>query len=204
MIGFIGTSIIISMNYNSSQSTAKTRSIHYWTTSVFFSAVTDLVLIYESVTYESRRMTNEESLPNELNSQDSELLYDWRFTVNQFVLATSPMGRTTSNFIFQLNTCSYSPYVTSSLTTGWVCRLHRCWPSPAQTFSGPSPAGLLIILYSSNLRIPQPGGPGPRTYIPQEHGGPVIHTGTGFSFSRLLPLNSPELNSPFVTSRRTE
>jgi hypothetical protein len=27
----------------------------------------------------------------------------------------------TSNFIFQLNTCGYSPYVTSSLMRGWVC-----------------------------------------------------------------------------------
>jgi hypothetical protein len=27
------------------------------------------------------------------------------------------------SFIFQLNTCGYSPYVTSSLTRGWVCRL---------------------------------------------------------------------------------
>jgi hypothetical protein len=26
-------------------------------------------------------------------------------------------------FIFQLNTCGYGPYVTSSLTRGWVCRL---------------------------------------------------------------------------------
>jgi hypothetical protein len=30
---------------------------------------------------------------------------------------------TTSNFIFQLNTCGYSPYVTSSLTRVWFCRL---------------------------------------------------------------------------------
>jgi hypothetical protein len=28
-----------------------------------------------------------------------------------------------SNFIFQLNTCGYSPYVTSPLTRGWVCSL---------------------------------------------------------------------------------
>jgi hypothetical protein len=28
-----------------------------------------------------------------------------------------------SNFIFQRNTCGYSPYVTSTLTRGWVCRL---------------------------------------------------------------------------------
>jgi hypothetical protein len=63
----------------------------------------------------------------ELNSQltgsESELLYDWRFTANQFVLATSPLRLTTSNCIFRLNTYGYSPYVTSSLTRGWICRL---------------------------------------------------------------------------------
>jgi hypothetical protein len=47
---------------------------------------------------------------------ESELLYDWRFTANQFVLATSPLRLTTSNFIFRLNACGYSLYVTSSLT----------------------------------------------------------------------------------------
>jgi hypothetical protein len=34
----------------------------------------------------------------------------------------------------------------------------------------------------SHLRLPQPGGPGPRIYIPQEQGGPVIPPGTGFPF----------------------
>jgi hypothetical protein len=42
------------------------------------------------------------------------ILYDWRFTANQFVLATSPLRLTTSNFIFQLNSCGYIPYVTYS------------------------------------------------------------------------------------------
>jgi hypothetical protein len=51
----------------------------------------------------------------------SELLDDWRFTANQFVLATRPLRLTIS--IFQLNTCGYSPYVTSSLTREWVCSL---------------------------------------------------------------------------------
>jgi hypothetical protein len=51
-----------------------------------------------------------------------ELLYDRRFTANQLVLATSPLRLTTSNF-FQLNTCGHSPYLTSSLTRGWVCSL---------------------------------------------------------------------------------
>jgi hypothetical protein len=57
------------------------------------------------------------------SQSDSELLYDWRFTANQFVLAISPLGLTTSNFIFQLNLYGYSPYVTTSLKRGWVCRL---------------------------------------------------------------------------------
>jgi hypothetical protein len=42
----------------------------------------------------------------------SELLYDWRFTAHQFVLATSRLRLTASIFSFQLNTCGYSPYVT--------------------------------------------------------------------------------------------
>jgi hypothetical protein len=59
-----------------------------------------------------------------LNSEsESELLYDWRFTANQFVLATNPLRLTTSNFILQLNTCGYSPYVTFCLIRGRVCSL---------------------------------------------------------------------------------
>jgi hypothetical protein len=55
--------------------------------------------------------------------RERKLLYDKRFTAHQFVLVTSPLRGTTINFIFQLNTCCYGPYVTSSLTRGWVCRL---------------------------------------------------------------------------------
>jgi hypothetical protein len=35
----------------------------------------------------------------------------------------TPWDSRYSNFIFQLNLCGYNPYVTSSLTRGWVCRL---------------------------------------------------------------------------------
>jgi hypothetical protein len=38
-------------------------------------------------------------------------------------LGDKPLRLTTSNFICQLNVCGYSPYVTSSLTRGYVCRL---------------------------------------------------------------------------------
>jgi hypothetical protein len=59
-----------------------------------------------------------------LNSSkpESQLLYDQRFTANQFVLVPSPLRPTTSNF-FQLNTYGYSPYVSSSLMRDCVCHL---------------------------------------------------------------------------------
>jgi hypothetical protein len=50
MIGFIGISFAVTTNYNSSQSMTETCSIPYWTTSTYSFAVTDFVLIYESVT----------------------------------------------------------------------------------------------------------------------------------------------------------
>jgi hypothetical protein len=37
----------------------------------------------------------------------------------------------------------------------------------------------------SDLRLPQPGGPGPCIYIPQEQGGLVIPPGTGFDHTLL-------------------
>jgi hypothetical protein len=40
----------------------------------------------------------------------------------------------------------------------------------------------------SNSRLPQPGGPGLRIYIPKEQGGSVIPPGTGFPFHCLLRL----------------
>jgi hypothetical protein len=88
------------------------------------------------------------------SESESESLYDWRFTANQFVLATSPLRLTTSTFIFQLNTCCYSPYITSSLMRGRVCRYSCCWSSPAQSFSGQNPAGLMTTLYYLRFETP--------------------------------------------------
>jgi hypothetical protein len=66
--------------------------------------------------------TADNSVLRSQSQSQSELLYDWRFTANQFVLATSPLRFTTSDFIFQLNTWGCTPYVTSPLTRGCVCR----------------------------------------------------------------------------------
>jgi hypothetical protein len=59
---------------------------------------------------------------------------------------------------------------------------------------------LYIVSYNTPFRtrratmeyvtFTQPGGPGPRIYIPQEQGGPVISPGTGFPLHRLLRLVS--------------
>jgi hypothetical protein len=78
--------------------------------------------------YENSSSPNPSYKPNW--SQESESLYDWHFTANQFVLVTSPLRLTTSNF-FQLNTCGYISYVTSSLTRGWVCRLQLLLALPS-------------------------------------------------------------------------
>jgi hypothetical protein len=43
-----------------------------------------------------------------------------------------------------------------------------------------------VISLASN---PQPGGPGLCIHVPQWHGGPIIPSGTGFPFSRLLRLS---------------
>jgi hypothetical protein len=121
-------------------------------------------------------------------SRRSELLYDWRSTANQFFLAASPMRLTTSTY-FQLNTCDYSPYVTSFLTRGWVCRLQLLLVLASTVIRGSESRWTQgHILLSHNSRLLHPGGPGPRIYIPQEQGGPVIPQGTGFPFRRLLRL----------------
>jgi hypothetical protein len=91
---------------------------------------------------------------------------------------------THDQFFFQLNSCSHSPCVTTCLTRGWACRL--------QLLLAPSIAVILRSKWPhftvSDWRFPQPGGPGPRIYIPQEENGPVIPPVTGFSFCRHLQL----------------
>jgi hypothetical protein len=98
-------------------------------------------------------------------------------------LGDKPLETHDQQLFFQHNTYGHSPYVTSSLMRGCVC-----------------PLQLLLVLASAiilrsesrgtrdQILLPQPGGPGPRIYIPQEQGGPVIPPGTGFPFRRILRL----------------
>jgi hypothetical protein len=89
-------------------------------------------------------------------------------------------------FYRQLLVCYF---VAPSLRRGRVCNLlYSCfWALPEKSLLGRSPAELTTIFYCL-MRLPQPGGPGPRIHIPQEQGDPVIPPGTGFSFCRLIRL----------------
>jgi hypothetical protein len=120
--------------------------------------------------------------------QSQELLYDWWFAANEFVLATSPFGITTSIF-FRLNTCGYSLWVTSSLKRGRVFRLQLLLVLASAVILSSESRGIHDHILQSQIRnSPQPGGPGSRIYIPEEYGGPVIAPGTGFPCPRLLLL----------------
>jgi hypothetical protein len=118
----------------------------------------------------------------------SKLLYDWRFTANQFASTRSPL-RPTTNIFFQMKTCGHNPYVTSSLTREWVCRLQLLLALASAVILRSESHGTHDHILLSQIRdCPQPGGPDPRIYIPQEQGGPVVPPDTGFPFCPLLRL----------------
>jgi hypothetical protein len=92
-------------------------------------------------------------------------------------------GTTLPVFTFTLAVIAFTQYPLSRGDGSVV--YNCCWASPAQSFSGPSPAGLMTTCYCLRFETPQPGGSGPRIYIPQEQGGPVIPPSTSFPFRRL-------------------
>jgi hypothetical protein len=63
-----------------------------------------------------------------------------------------------------------------------------CWLSPAQSFLVRVLRDWWPYFSVTYSRLPQPGGPGPRIYIPQEQRSPVISPGSEFPFRRLLWL----------------
>jgi hypothetical protein len=124
-----------------------------------------------------------------LSESESESLYDWQFTANQFVLVTSSLRLTASNFFSQMNSCYHSHYVTSTLKRGWVCRSQLLLAFTSAVILRSESRGTHDQILLSKIRdSPQSGGPGPPIYIPQEHGRLVIPPGTGFHFRRLLRL----------------
>jgi hypothetical protein len=113
----------------------------------------------------------------------SQLLYGWRFTANQFVFATSPLRSTHRIFISteHLRLQSLCNILSVTIAAGSHQRSHSqvgvsrdSWPH----------------FTVSDSRLPQPGEPGPCIYIPQEQGGPVITPGTGLTPFSLVKSKS--------------
>jgi hypothetical protein len=78
------------------------------------------------------------------------------------------------------SSCYGAPF----LTRGRVCNLPIQFAVTLGAKSRRTQDNVLL----SHLRLPQPGEPGPRIYIPQEQGCPVIPPGTGFALHSLLRL----------------
>jgi hypothetical protein len=100
----------------------------------------------------------------------TELLYYDRRSVGQCVFVSSPLlGLMTRffNIVRQLRVCwNGAP----SLTRGRVCLLQLLLSSPAQSFSGPSPAGLMTIFHC--LRFENPSTWRTRSLYPPGTGWP--------------------------------
>jgi hypothetical protein len=116
-----------------------------------------------------------------------------RQSVGQSVLVSGAHLGPGDQYIFlleilyrQLRVCYF---VAPSLTRGRVCNLLLLLVfASAVPLMSESHGTQDHILLSQFLRPPQPGGPGPRIYIPQEQGDPVIPLSTVFPFRRLLRL----------------
>jgi hypothetical protein len=117
--------------------------------------------------------------------KESELLYDWRFTAIQFILAPRPLRLTTNIFSTQ-NTCSYSPYITSSLKRGRVCNLQFLLGLARAVILGTESRGTRDPILLSQIRD-----------SPKLEGQVSVHISPRDRVARLYPR---ELSSYFVAS----
>jgi hypothetical protein len=139
MIGFITTSIAIRVNYNSSQLMAVYDSLH--------SLLDYKCLLFHWDEWWTKNLSRMNSA-----ERQSQLLYDWRVTANQFVLAPSPLRHTARFFSSQLNTCGHSPYITSSLTREWVYHLQMLLALASAFILGSESRGTRVHILLSQIR----------------------------------------------------
>jgi hypothetical protein len=100
-------------------------------------------------------------------------------------LATRPLRATTRIFTFQLNTCGYSPYVTSSLMRGWVCRLQLLLVLASKVILRSESRGTHDHILLSQIRdSPNPEGQVP-VFISPRTGWP------GYTPKHWVPFSSP-------------
>jgi hypothetical protein len=114
-------------------------------------------------------------------------------SVGQSVLVSGTHLGQATNFSFSLkfslDSCGFVIFVAPSLTRGRVCNLLWLLFLASAVLLGSESRGTQKPYFIVPiLDSPQPEGPGPRIYIPQEQAGPDIPPGTGLPFCRLLRL----------------
>jgi hypothetical protein len=99
-----------------------------------------------------------------------------------------PLETHDQHFFFHLKTLEVIVLMQHPLMRGWVCHLQLLLVLASTVILRSESHSSHDHILLSDSRLPQPGGPGPRIYIPHEQGGPVIPSSTGLLFRRLLQL----------------
>jgi hypothetical protein len=110
----------------------------------------------------------------------TELLYYDRRSVGQSVLVSSPHLGLTTRFLLLSDTCRFVDVGRPLWREDGSVFYNCCCLRQRSHSQARVPRGSWPPFTVSDLRLPQPGGPGPCIYIPREQGGPVIPPGTGF------------------------
>jgi hypothetical protein len=119
-----------------------------------------------------------------------KLIYDRQSVGQSLLVSGSHLGPMT-RFLFSVWRLWVSWCGAPSFTRGWVCNLllQLLLGLPKAVTLGSKSRRTHDHILQSHLRLPQLWGPGPRIYIPQEQGDPVIPPGTWVPFCRLLQLD---------------
>jgi hypothetical protein len=127
----------------------------------------------------------------------SELYYDRRW-VGQSVLVCSPPLGLMTRFLLLSGTSRFVDMgrpvwrEDGSVFYNCCCLRQRSYSQIRV------PRGSWPHFAVSDLRLLQPGEPGPCIYIPQEQGGPAIPPGTGFSLTHYIQWMFPSLYRPLA------
>jgi hypothetical protein len=99
---------------------------------------------------------------------------------------------TTKTANVQLNTCGYRPYVTFSLTRGWVCRLQLLLVLASAVILGSKSRGIHDIFYCLRFEIPS-------TWMPRS---PYFYP-PGTRWPSYMPRHWVPFSSPSTTRSAT-
>jgi hypothetical protein len=87
------------------------------------------------------------------SNSNSKLCYDRRSVGQSVMVSRTHLGLQT-RFLFLSDSCGYVDVGRPLWREDGSVVYNRCWPLPAQSFSGPSPAGLMTIFYCLRFQTP--------------------------------------------------